>query len=327
MVAEIVNRRRASGARGEDFMQTLMESTYKDGSKMSDHEITGMLVAAMFAGHHTSSVTGAWAILELLQNPTWMKSVLDELERVYGGGRAIDFESLRELEKTEWVVKEALRLHPPLFILIRVALQDTTILGYKVPKGTWVALSPSVGHRIESVFKDSGGFCPHRFGPPRNEDKQPFAYIAFGGGRHKCMGNAFALLQIKSILAHLLLNYKFELYGDKVESDFQGLVIGPKMPIRVRYKKIESTKAEVSTVVEENTSEDAVARPFKIIVDNDLCQGHGVCEGEAAELFELQNERVHLLDATPDPKLRAKAEAACRYCPQHALSIEDLPIQ
>lgn len=333
MVASIVDRRRASGKTGEDFMQTLMESTYKDGSKLSHHEITGMLVAAMFAGHHTSSVTAAWSILELLQHPRWMKLVLDELESVYGDGRPIDFESLRELEKTEWVVKEVLRLHPPLFILIRVALQDTTVLGYKIPKGTWIAVSPSVAHQIESVFSNPKGFCPHRFGPPQFEDKQPFAYIAFGGGRHKCMGNAFAFLQVKSILAYMLRNYEFELYGDKVEADFQGLVIGPKMPIRVRYRKIARKGTEMPVSAEPShtpTPEEAAAaraRPFRIVVDADLCQGHGVCEGEAAELFALQNGRVRVLQDTPDASLRAKAEAACRYCPQHALSIEDLPVQ
>lgn len=332
MVSEIVNRRRQSGKRGEDFMQTLMEATYKDGSTLTDHEITGMLVAAMFAGHHTSSVTAAWSVLELLENPKWMKMVMDELDTVYADGRAIDFDSLRELEKTEWVVKEALRLHPPLFILVRVAMQDTTVLGYKIPKGTWVALSPSVAHRIDEVFEESESFCPYRYGAPRNEDKQPFAYISFGGGRHKCLGNAFALLQVKSILAYLLRNYKFELYGDKVESDFQGLVIGPKMPIRVRYTRIDRTaeadeRAAKAAAAEKSQSTATAHRPFRIVVDHDLCQGHGVCEGEAEELFELQDERVHLLDETPDPALRKKAEAACEYCPQRALSIEDLPLQ
>ncbi len=339
MVSEIVNRRRKSGKVYEDFMQTLMDATYKDGSKLTDHEITGMLVAAMFAGHHTSSVTASWSLLELLQHPDWMKAVLTELDKVYGDGRPIDFDSLRELEKTEWVVKEALRLHPPLFILVRVAMQDTTVLGYRIPKGTWVALSPLVAHQIEPVFQEPARFCPHRYGPPRFEDRQPFAYIAFGGGRHKCMGNAFALLQIKSILAHLLLNFEFELYGDKIETDFQGLVIGPKMPIRVRYRRIdrkatarprpiEETEQKAQKTEQEAPRDKAVgARPFRVVVDHDLCQGHGVCEGEAPEVFELRNNRVHVRVETPDPALRKKVEAACRYCPQRALSIVDLPVQ
>jgi sterol 14-demethylase len=235
LVSGIVKRRRASGHRGEDFMQTLMESTYKDGSKLSDHEITGMLVAAMFAGHHTSSVTVAWCLLELLRNPTWMQKVQAELDRVYQNGRAVDYESLRELEVTEWVIKEVLRIHPPLFVLLREAMQDTTVRGYQVPKGTWVALSPLIAHELPNVFKNPGSFCPFRFGPPDEEDKRPFAFIAFGGGRHKCLGNAFAILQVKTVLAMLLMQYRFELVGDPIEPDFHGLVVGPKLPCRVRY--------------------------------------------------------------------------------------------
>jgi len=329
MVAEIVKRRRANGHVGEDFMQTLMESSYADGSKLSDHEITGLLVSGMFAGHHTSSVTAAWAILELLQHPEILREARAEIDRLYGAGQRMDFESLRALEKTEWVVKEVLRLHPPLFILIRTALQDTTVLGYKIPKGTWVAVSPSVGHRIEAVFQKANSFCPHRYAPPNPEDRQPFAYIAFGGGRHKCLGNAFAMLQVKTILAYLLLNYDFQLYGDKIQPDFQGLVIGPKSPIRIVYRR-RGVATAVQPMTPKGTTGSPVvevrseAGPFRIVIDSDLCQGHGVCEGELPELMKLENDRAKLLHETAEPHLRAKAEAACRHCPQQALRIEDI---
>ena len=135
MVAEIVEKRRKSGVQHEDFLQTLMESKYSDGRGLSDHEITGMLVAAMFAGHHTSSVTTAWCILEMLRHPEWMAHVRKELAEVFADGEEINYASVKRLEKLEWVVKEVLRFHPPLFILIRVALQDTEILGHEI---TWV---------------------------------------------------------------------------------------------------------------------------------------------------------------------------------------------
>jgi sterol 14-demethylase len=238
MVSEIVERRKQSGFVGEDFLQTLMDETYADGSRLSDHEITGMLVAAMFAGHHTSSATAVWTLLEMLQEPRWMNAVIDEIDTVYTDGRAIDYGSLRELKNTEHAVMEALRLHPPLFILLRVALQDTDILGYAIAKGTWVAVSPLVAHQLPDVFDDPAAYCPHRFAAPRNEGRQPFAYIAFGGGRHKCLGNAFALLQIKTILAMLLQRYRFELTDDPIVPDFRGLVIGPRGPIRLRYRRV-----------------------------------------------------------------------------------------
>jgi len=237
MVSEIVEKRKQSGYRGEDFLQTLIDAEYSDGSKLSDHEITGMLVAAMFAGHHTSSVTTAWTLIELLRNRRFLEDVRGEIHSRYADHEEYSFQSLRDLEKTEGSVKEALRIHPPLFILLRAALEDCEILGFQVKKGDWVAVSPMVAHRDEQVFKNALEFDPDRFGPGREEDRRPFAYISFGGGRHKCMGNAFAILQIKTIMAVLLNRYDFELVGDSIETDFQGLVLGPKPPIRIRYRR------------------------------------------------------------------------------------------
>ena len=237
MVSEVVEKRRASGYVGEDFLQTLMDSRYKDGSSLTDHEITGMLVAAMFAGHHTSGVTAAWTLIELLRHPEALALVKQEIDEVYAEDPDLTFSSLRKLKRTEAAVKEALRLHPPLFILLRAALQDVEVEGYRIPKGTWCIVSPIVAHELPEVFEDPLAFDLSRYEKPRQEDKQPFAYIAFGGGRHKCMGNAFALLQIKTIMAKFLGTYDFALTGDPIETDFSGLVLGPKLPCRVRYTR------------------------------------------------------------------------------------------
>jgi sterol 14-demethylase len=214
-----------------------MDSHYKDGTALSDHEITGMLLAAMFAGHHTSSVTAAWTLLELLQHPHELRKVRGELDGIFADGREVDYASLREIAVTDRAIKETLRLHPPLFMLLRGSLEPFEFGGYTFPAGTWFVVSPSVAHRIPEVFRDPDRFDPDRFGPGREEDKAPFAFIAFGGGRHKCMGNAFAILQLKTILAILLRDYDFDLLGDPIESDFHGVVIGPKQPIRIRYRK------------------------------------------------------------------------------------------
>ena len=237
MITEIVDARRRDKREGEDFLQTLMDSRYQDGSALTEDEITGLLLAGMFAGHHTSSVTTAWALIELLQNPEALARCKAEIDGVFGGGRAVTHALLRELSYTENVVKETLRLHPPLFMLVRVAQQDFTFKDYFIPKGSWVLVSPTVAHMMPDVFPEPQKFDPERFAPPREEDKRDFAYIAFGGGRHKCLGNAFAILQIKAILAMLLGQYDFELAGDEVGPDFHGLVIGPKEPCRVRYRR------------------------------------------------------------------------------------------
>jgi len=264
MITRIVDARRREKREGEDFLQTLMDSRYVDGRALTEDEITGMLLAGMFAGHHTSSVTTAWALLELIRNPETMRRIRAEIDQVFGGGKPVSHALLRELSYTENVVKETLRLHPPLFMLVRVAQKDFHYKDYFIPAGSWVLTSPTVSHMIPEIFAEPERFDPDRFAPPRSEDKQDFAFIAFGGGRHKCLGNAFAILQIKAILAMLLGQYDFELGGDEVASDFHGLVIGPKEPCRVRYRRRQDASVTIATASElvrtANDLENAVAK-------------------------------------------------------------------
>ncbi len=237
MVSEIVQKRKEQGIENEDFLQTLMESTYSDGTSLTDHEIAGILIAGMFAGHHTSSVTTAWSLLELIENPDYYRKVCNEIRGRFADGTEYTFDAVRDLDRTEWAIKEGLRMHPPLFVLFRVALEDCEVAGYRIKKGEWVSVSPIVAHRDESVFRDAAHYDPDRYGPDRAEDRKPFAYIAFGGGRHKCLGSAFAILQMKVIMAVLLNNYDFELGDAPVETDYGRVVLGPKPPIHIRYRK------------------------------------------------------------------------------------------
>ena len=237
MISGIVSQRRKSGRTGEDFLQTLMDAQYKDGARLSDHEITGMLLAAMFAGHHTSSVTTAWTLLELMQSPDYLDRLIGQLHDVYGDGTDVTFQSLRQIPLTEYAIKESLRLNPPLFILLRAALVDFEYDGFVMPAGTWLATSPWVSHRIASCFHEPLRFDPDRFAPGREEDKTQFTFMSFGAGRHKCLGNAFAMLQVKTILAILLRGFRFELLHDPIVPE-SGLVMGPRRPCRVRYRRI-----------------------------------------------------------------------------------------
>ena len=243
MITQMIKQRRQHNRESDDFLAVLMETKYKSGAALSEHEITGMLLAAMFAGHHTSAVTAAWMMLELTGKPDLYGRVRDEVFRVYGPDGKVTYPSLRDVPVTESCVKETLRLHPPLFMLLRVAMRDWEYDGYFIPRGTNLIVSPTVTHLIPEVFRDPTRFDPDRFGPGREEDKRPFAFQAFGGGSHKCLGNAFALLQIKTVFAILMRRFVFTSYGDPLEPDFHGVVLGPKQPCRVRYRRIRPEEA------------------------------------------------------------------------------------
>ncbi|MDB4965438.1 MAG: Cytochrome 51 [Myxococcales bacterium] len=343
MITNVIRARLRDRRQGEDFLQTLMEARYADGRPLSENEITGMLLAGMFAGHHTSSVTTAWTLIELLQNQGYLGRVVEEIDRVFGNGTPVSHAALRELTVTENAVKEALRLHPPLFMLVRVAQQDFTYKSWHVPKGTWIVISPTVSHRMNEVFRDADRFDPDRFAPPREEDKRDFAYISFGGGRHKCLGNAFAILQIKAILALLLGQYEFELAGDPIQSDFQGLVVGPKEPCRMRYRKRAQPSVTMSAATElgkmaspeamveaaaahghngaNGSATKAPTKKLKISIDRDLCQGHAVCVGESPDLFRIADDGKVELVMQPELSQYGKAHAAEQYCPTRTIKL------
>jgi sterol 14-demethylase len=340
MIGEIIEARRRSGRKGEDFLQTLMEARYQSGLALTDHEITGMLLAAMFAGHHTSSVTTAWTLLELMRNPICRRTVVEQVDDLHERRGVISFESLQEFTEGDWAVLEALRLHPPLFLLIRVVMQEFEFNDYRFPVGTWLLLSPTVSQRSPEAFEDADCFDPQRFSADRIKTMHPFASIAFGGGRHKCLGNAFARLQIKAILATLLRRYEFSSTSDPIGSDFHGLVIGPSQPCRVRYRrrllqatrrtpglaKPRATGSAHATHPEPSTL--AREKPFRVVCDLDLCQSHAACMGEAPEVFRVGRVgKVSLIQERPSPELRAKVEAAVKHCPTGTLRIEELPTQ
>ncbi len=195
-------------------------------------------------------MTTAWALIELLRNPDSLARYRAEIDHVFSGGKPVSHALLRELDFTENIVKETLRLHPPLFMLVRVAKKDFVYKEYFIPAGSWVLVSPQVAHMIPEIFSEPERFDPDRFAAPREEDKRDFAFIAFGGGRHKCLGNAFAILQVKAILAMLLGQYEFELGGDEVAPDFHGLVIGPKEPCRIRYRRRKDASVTIAHATE-----------------------------------------------------------------------------
>lgn len=325
LVTEIIAKRQQSNETHEDAFQLLMDATYDDGSKLSAHEITGMLVGTIFAGHHTTAGTAAWVLIELTRRPELTTSVLKELDQLFGADGEVTFQSLREIPHLENVIKETLRLHPPLIFLIRKVAKDFVYKNFFVKAGKYVCVSPRVSHRIPEIFPNPEHFDPERYSPERNEDAQPFSWIAFGGGRHKCTGNAFAMLQLKAIFSILLRRYSFELADDSINyyDDFEQMVVQPKSPCRVKYRKRQVQSAGLGEQKHQEVDQHTSPGHFKIKVDFVLCQGHASCMSEAPELFQVddQGKLTVLKDSAPDELLQ-KARMAEKYCPTKAIKIE-----
>jgi sterol 14-demethylase len=234
LLMRTVKARRMSHGQHPDMLDVFMNARYIDGSALPDELIPGMVVWIMFAGFHTSSNTAAWTAVEAARHPEFMKQIVQGIDEVYRPGGDLSFAGLRELPGLDGLVGEVLRLHPPLVTLQRAVLRDFTYKGNTFEPGVVLNVSPYVSHRDPNSYPD-----PERFDPNRPPPENVFAAIPFGGGRRKCVGNAFALLQVKSIFCALLARYELEpvdppeSYVDIMPS----LILRPSEPCRLRYRR------------------------------------------------------------------------------------------
>lgn len=239
LIGGILAERRRTGRRAEDLMQTLMDSRYADGRSLTDDEITGILLTALFAGQHTSGVLAAWTGVELLGHPGFLPPILAEIEASYaGGGARPTLAALRRQEALERAIREAERLHPPLIILVRKVLRDFRYKGFTIPAGAMAMVSPALSHRLPAVFPEPERYDPDRFaasGP--NARVEPFTMVTFGGGRHRCIGLHFAYMQIEVLWTVLLARFELELATPPPEPDYGSWVTGPRPPCRIRYRR------------------------------------------------------------------------------------------
>jgi sterol 14-demethylase len=222
-----------------DLLDVLLSIKEPDGSPRFDADvITGMFISMMFAGHHTTSGTAAWTLIELLRHPEHLAAVVEELDGLRAEGQEVSYQALRAMPRLEAAVKEALRLHPPLIILMRVAKVPVDVGDVRIEPGQMVAASPAVSNRLPEAFPDAEAFDPGRYLPGREEDAaNPWNWIPFGAGRHRCVGAAFAMMQLKAIFSVLLRDWTFELAQppDSYRNDHSKMVVQLQQPCAARY--------------------------------------------------------------------------------------------
>ncbi|MCW2795785.1 cytochrome P450 [Nocardioides sp.] len=250
LVQAIIDKRQARGRvprEERDLLDVLISLKDEDGS---DHftadVITGMFISMMFAGHHTSSGTAAWGLIEMLRHPEIMKDVTAELDDLYADGSEVSFQALRSIPRLEAVLKETLRLHPPLIIVLRIVKEEIQLGDHVIPEGTMVGATPKVSNRIPEDFPDPELFDPGRYLDERQEDLlNRWTWIPFGAGKHRCVGSAFAMMQLKAIFSVILRDFEFEMAqpSESYQDDVSKMVIQLEQPCRVKYRRRVQTRS------------------------------------------------------------------------------------
>ncbi len=204
IVYGLIARRRADPRDRADALSMLLAAGDGEANASSDEQIRDEIMTLFMAGHETTANTLTWSLFLLAQN--------DEVDsRAALAARDGDRDYLAR------VVKEVLRLYPPAWIIGREALRDVTLSdGSHIPAGTTVFMVPLLLHRKPQFFKNPEAFEPERW---LEEEPPPFAYIPFGGGARRCIGDEFALRETTIVLETLLQRYRFELEpGARVET-------------------------------------------------------------------------------------------------------------
>lgn len=195
-----------------DMFAEICRVQAEDGSRFSEQDIIDHMIFLMMAAHDTTTSSLSSICYALATNPEWQDKLRQQIEQI--GTESLSYEQMPQFDLADLVLKEALRLYPPLPMIPRTAIKDCEFEGYKIKAGQQVHVSPYFTQRLADIWHKPDQFDPERFGKERGEDKQHrHAWIPFGGGAHKCLGLKFAELQIKLVLFHLLKNHQIDVRG------------------------------------------------------------------------------------------------------------------
>lgn len=219
LMLDIINKRKTQLGQHKDYLESLVQEQIKNRDEISDNVIKDQLITFVMAGHETSANMLSWTLLLLLQNKKYLKESVDFC-------RSVDVHSyadLSELTIVENILKESLRLFPPVWMISRDSIDADAILNYPISALSTVNICPYVTQRSAQYWENPQEFKPSRF----DSDYNKKAYFPFSSGPRSCIGSQLALMEGKWIIYQILKN--FDLSCDRLDlSPHVSVVLKPK---------------------------------------------------------------------------------------------------
>ena len=230
LYAQIAYRRKEGGIGREDILSLLIEARDEDGQPMTDWELRDEMITMLVAGHETTATSLAWTFHRILERPDVMEKLQAELQAVLGSG-PVEAQHIAKLEYLDATIKETQRVHPIVPIVARLSHEPVYIGGQDLPAGVMIAPCIYLTHHNPDVWPD-----PYRFDPDRFYGKRvsPYDFFPFGGGIRHCIGAAFAMYEMKIVLAEVLSRVTLHAApGHKVKLVRRGITFAPSagMPV------------------------------------------------------------------------------------------------
>lgn len=221
------------------FLDMLLKVTDEAGNTLSHKDIREEVDTFMFEGHDTTAAALNWSLFLLGSHPEVQKKVQKELDDTFGqSDRPVTMDDMKKLRYLEAVVKEALRLFPSVPFFARTVTEDCNIRGYAIPKGVNIIIVPFALHRDPEHFPEPEEFKPERFLPENASGRNPYAYIPFSAGLRNCIGQRFALMEEKVVLAAILRNFTVKANQNRDDIVLLGeLILRPEDGIWIELEK------------------------------------------------------------------------------------------
>lgn len=226
---EVISTRRASPADHGDLLSALLAARdiVEDGNGLSDSEVLDEAVSFFFAATDTTASTLAWALHLLSQHPGIRASLYAEVDSVLAG-RAVSYDDVPKLELTRRIITETLRLWPAGWMFTRITTDGTELGGFPIPADTTLVYSPYLIHHHPGCYDEPDRFDPDRWLPERRGTVARHAYIPFGGGARKCIGEDFGLTQATLALAAITSRWNLRAVPGRHVQPSVAAVIRPK---------------------------------------------------------------------------------------------------
>jgi cytochrome P450 len=207
IVYGIIRARRAGGAAGGDLLSVLLRAQDEDGSRMTDRQLRDEVITLFLAGHETTALALAWTFYLLSEHPDADAALAAEAGEVLGD-RVPAVTDLPRLCYAQQVVREAMRIFPPVWGIEREARQDLTVGGYRLPRGAQILISQYVVHRDPRWYAEPERFRPERWADGTEQQRPRYAYFPFGGGPRLCIGHEFAMTEAVLVLASIVRRFR-----------------------------------------------------------------------------------------------------------------------
>lgn len=232
--AAIENRRKNPT---NDALSLLVQTRDEDGNGLTNHELQAQTLLMLFAGHETSASMLTSLGMLFAKNPDVLAKARAE-QAQFARDQRLTMDDLRQMPYLDRVLKEVERYAPPVPAGFRGVTETFEFNGYTIPAG-WTALYMiNAAHRDPSIYRNPDQFDPDRFSPERNEGNVPFSLVGFGGGPRICVGYAFAQLEMKLMLSHLLRRYEWDVVPNQNLNTVYRPTLFPKDGLQVLFRRL-----------------------------------------------------------------------------------------